>query len=149
MTDLVTRLPHASESFKKLNAAYYAQGLAKAKAAAVEKADRALVGKVSGKLGEGVFAAFCEQLGIPPCESEYRFHPERRWRFDYAWPDRKLALEVEGGVWTEGRHTRGKGFIADMEKYNAAALLGWSVLRVVPDNLMADSTVEMLRKVFA
>jgi hypothetical protein len=46
-----------------------------------------------------------------------------------------IALEVEGGVWTRGRHTRGKGFLGDMEKYNAAALGGWCVLRVTPDRL--------------
>lgn len=63
---------------------------------------------------------------------EYRFAPPRRWRFDYAWPSRKVAIEVEGGVWIAGRHTRGKGYIRDLEKYNEAALLGWTVLRYTP-----------------
>lgn len=84
---------------------------------------------------------------LPPTEMEYKFHPERRWRFDFAWPDRKVALEVEGGVWIAGRHTRGSGFVKDMEKYNAAATLGWRVLRVQPKDLLKDSTAAMLREV--
>jgi len=61
---------------------------------------------------------------------EHRFHATRRWRFDYAWIAHLLALEVEGGIWTRGRHTRGAGYQKDIEKYNAAALAGWRVLRI-------------------
>lgn len=75
------------------------------------------------------FAFQLRALKLPTAHREYRFHDKRRWRFDFAWPDRMLAVEVEGGVWTQGRHTRGSGFIADTEKYNTAALLGWTVLR--------------------
>lgn len=65
----------------------------------------------------------------PPVE-EYRFAPPRRWRFDFAWPALLLAVEIEGGVWRGGRHTRGAGYYqADAEKYNAAAVAGWTVLR--------------------
>ena len=60
---------------------------------------------------------------------EYRFHPTRKWRFDFCWPEQRLAVEIEGSVWTNGRHTRGSGFIADTEKYNTATLMGWRVLR--------------------
>ena len=67
--------------------------------------------------------------GLPDPEREFRFHAIRRWRFDFAWPDHKVAAEVEGGTWTGGRHTRGKGFEQDCAKYNAAAMLGWTVLR--------------------
>ena len=62
-------------------------------------------------------------------EQEYKFHSKRKYRFDFAWPHKKIAAECEGAVWTGGRHTRGSGFIADCQKYNAAALLGWTVLR--------------------
>lgn len=68
--------------------------------------------------------------GIAGYVTEHRFFPERKWRFDIAWLPEKLAVEVEGGVWTGGRHTRGSGFVKDCEKYNAAALEGWRVLRV-------------------
>lgn len=77
----------------------------------------------------------CESHGIASPVTEHRFHGARKWRFDYAWVAEKIALEVEGGIWTQGRHTRGAGFLADMEKYNAAVLLGWRVLRTTPDKL--------------
>jgi hypothetical protein len=59
-----------------------------------------------------------------------------------------VALEVEGGVWTGGRHTRGAGFLKDVEKYNRAAVLGWRLLRVTPDKLVSFGTFEMLREIF-
>ena len=77
--------------------------------------------------------------GLPIPEREYRFHRRRRWRWDYAWPNRLIALEIQGGVWTKGRHTRGKGYIADLEKLNEGQLLGWTVLWVTPEQ-MADGT---------
>lgn len=61
---------------------------------------------------------------------EHAFHPGRRWRLDFAWPEFLIALEIEGGTFNLGRHTRPIGFEKDCEKYNAAALLGWTVLRV-------------------
>jgi len=69
---------------------------------------------------------------------QYRFHPPRKWMFDFAWPKHKIALEVEGGTWTGGRHTSGKGFMNDCEKYNHATIMGWKVLRVVT-NWIVDS----------
>ena len=62
-------------------------------------------------------------------EVECRFDPDRKWRFDMAWPDRMIAVEVEGGTWSHGRHTTGSGFERDCEKYNRAAQLGWRVFR--------------------
>jgi len=66
---------------------------------------------------------------LPAPEQEYRFHCVRKWRFDFAWPELMLGVEVEGGTWIRGRHTRGYGFEKDCEKYNEAALEGWLVLR--------------------
>ena len=59
----------------------------------------------------------------------------RKWRFDIAWPEYKIAVEVEGGVYTSGRHTRGVGYEMDLRKYNAAALCGWLVFRATPQML--------------
>lgn len=78
---------------------------------------------------EETFALQLRAMKAPEPAREHRFHPVRKWRFDFAWPDRLFAVEIEGGVWTGGRHTRGAGFVKDMEKYNAAAELGWKVLR--------------------
>jgi hypothetical protein len=70
-----------------------------------------------------------------PFELEYRFHPERKWRFDGCFPLRSIAVEIEGGVWVRGRHVSPKGYIRDCEKYNAAGLLGYKVFRFVPKQL--------------
>ena len=77
-------------------------------------------------------------VGLPRPIEEFRFS-KRRWRFDLCWPVRKLAVEIEGGTWSRGRHTRGKGFAADCIKYNEAALLGWHVLRVTTE-MVEDGT---------
>lgn len=71
-------------------------------------------------------------LKLPPLIREYRFHPERRWRFDLASPKFLLAIEIDGGTWTYGRHSRGTGIANDCEKYNEALLLNWRILRVTP-----------------
>lgn len=65
-------------------------------------------------------------------EKEYKFHPTRKWRMDWAIPSHKICCEEEGAVWTNGRHTRGAGFIGDMEKYNTATSMGWRIIRIVP-----------------
>jgi hypothetical protein len=65
---------------------------------------------------------------LPGHKKEIIFHPVRKWRFDYSWPELKVALEVHGGIFTNGRHTRGKGFTEDKVKMNAAQLLGWIVI---------------------
>lgn len=78
----------------------------------------------------------------PPLQREYYFHSERRWRFDYAIPEIKVAIEIEGG--TKGRHQRIIGFTEDCEKYNAAGLLGWTVFRF--STLMVDKE-DLIRQV--
>jgi len=69
------------------------------------------------------------EMVCPGWEREHSFHWHRRWRFDYACPAAMIAVEIEGGVWTGGRHTRGKGFLRDIEKYNEATAMGWRVFR--------------------
>jgi very-short-patch-repair endonuclease len=87
-----------------------------------------------------------KMAGVPDPVEEFRFHPRRRFRFDFCWVDLKLALEVEGGAWTGGRHVRGKGFIADLEKYNEALCLGWRVLRVTPQQLQSGKAAEWIMR---
>lgn len=92
-----------------------------------------------------VFTVLCKTyLGVE-CVKEYRFHPRRKWRFDYAIPAHKIAIEVEGGVWTRGRHTRPKGFLGDMDKYNAAAVMGWRLLRCTPKKQYTQKTLDLVK----
>jgi very-short-patch-repair endonuclease len=77
---------------------------------------------------------------------EVRFHPTRRWRFDFAFPDEKIAVEVEGGTWVNGAHSRGKHFESDCEKYGEAAVLGWTVLRVTPDMIGDGRAAGLLKR---
>jgi hypothetical protein len=78
---------------------------------------------------------------LPKPQTEVRFHPTRKWRLDLAWPDIYVGVEVHGGIWTEGRHTRGAGFQADREKMNEAALLGWLVLEVTGDQIRSGQAL--------
>lgn len=87
-------------------------------------------------------AMFCRASGLPVPESEYRFNPDRRWRFDFCWVDAKLAIEVNGGIFSNGRHTRGTGYTADMEKLNSAQLLGYRVLQYTPQQIRAGDWVD-------
>jgi len=73
--------------------------------------------------GEEAFALHCRADGLTP-EREYAFHPERKWRFDFAWPQFNLAVEIEGR-----RHLTYAGFNEDCDKYNIATIMGWRVLR--------------------
>jgi len=77
-------------------------------------------------------------------ERELRFHPVRRWRFDFAFPHLMLAIEVEGGSWVNGRHSRGKGMSDDAVKYNAAVILGWRVLRFTTDLIKSGEAIKTI-----
>lgn len=79
-------------------------------------------------------------------KTELRFHPVRKWRFDYANEQLKIAIEIEGGVWTGGRHVSGSGFMGDMEKYNEAVVLGWKLLRFTPEQMTKSATYETIRR---
>lgn len=90
--------------------------------------------------------------GLPQPELEYRFHlpppgeVQRKWRFDLAYPNLKIAVEVEGGIWIAGRHTRGAGYKSDCEKYNTAVEQGWKVFRFASG--MEEDCVALLRRIF-
>ena len=78
---------------------------------------------------EREFAIQIKAIGLLEPETEYRFHPVRRFRFDFAWPGQKIAVEIDGGTFSGGRHTRGIGYRNDCIKYNLASCSGWVVLR--------------------
>ena len=84
-------------------------------------------------------------IGLKP-ETEFRFHDTRRWRADFAFPDKMVLVEFEGGVYTQGRHTRGKGFEADCEKYSEAAAMGYRVLRFTAKHVKSGLAFELIEK---
>lgn len=96
---------------------------------------------------EETLALHIRAAGLPAPVREFRFHPGRKWRFDFAWPEHdKVALEVEGAIWTKGRHTHPMGFMADMEKYNEAALMGWTLIRVTGDHIKKGEALKLIER---
>lgn len=103
-----------------------------------------------------MFEKLLISLKMPAPVREHRFHKTRQWRFDYAWPDELLALEVEGGIYGHkkkdgsrsrvGAHSSVTGILRDIEKYNAAAADGWRILRVTPDQLLKVETLDLIKK---
>lgn len=114
-----------------------------------------------------IFPHYCKSQGIPVPVAEYRFGAEasggsgkglrerldksglKDWRFDYAIVEHMVALEVEGGVFSGGRHTRPTGFLGDMAKYNAAAAMGWLVIRCTPKTLCTLETINYIKSAIA
>jgi hypothetical protein len=86
--------------------------------------------------------------GLPEPTFEHRFHPVRLWRLDIAWPAYRLCVEIQGGVFQGGRHSRGQGMVGDFEKFNALTELGWRLLLCTPDGLITAGFLDMLKRVF-
>ena len=97
----------------------------------------------SESIGESILANQLRVLKIG-FEQEYKFHPKRKWRADFHIVGKNILVEVEGGVWSGGRHTRGKGYIGDMEKYNAAVVMGYQVLRFSTDQVKSGLAVQQI-----
>lgn len=95
---------------------------------------------------EARFAQHIKALQLPAPVTEFRFHPERKWRFDFAWPKLRIAVEIEGGVLSQGRHVRPQGFTNDCEKYNHASQLGWRVLRFTGADVRSGSAIQLVQQ---
>lgn len=78
--------------------------------------------------------------------ARHEYDAGRRWRFDFAYPDRKIAIECEGGAFSGGRHTRGAGFEKDAEKYSEAAVRGWTVLRFTASQIESGAAVALVER---
>ena len=103
--------------------------------------------KVKGVMAESVGeAALIQQLKTLKIEfeQEFHFHTTRKWRADFHIKNTKLLIEVEGGIWSGGRHTRGKGYIGDMEKYNAATMMGYQVLRFSTEQVTSGFAIKQI-----
>lgn len=81
-------------------------------------------------------------------EQEFYFHPDRKWRADFHLIGKKILVEVEGGIWMPGggRHTRAKGYLGDMEKYNAATMMGYQVIRFSTDQVKSGHAIQQIEK---
>jgi len=96
---------------------------------------------------EDAFAFQCRATTLDPMpETQYRFWPGRRYAFDFAWPTQKLALEIDGGVFSGGRHTRGAGFREDCIKGAEAVILGWRVIHCLPEHVTSGEAMEWIRR---
>ena len=88
---------------------------------------------------------------LPHPDSEYHFAPHvdgkpaRQWRFDFAWPDSLVAVEIQGGTWTGGRHGTGVGIEQDAEKLNAAVSIGWRVALVTSKMIASGAGLVVVR----
>ena len=95
---------------------------------------------------QDAFTRLCAAALHADCVKEHRFHPTRKWRFDYAFPAYKVAVEIDGGVWQYGRHNRPQGYLADLEKFNAAAALGWRVLKFTPQQQYTKAAIDLIKE---
>lgn len=98
---------------------------------------------------EDVFAFQLKAAKLPVPQREFRFLPPRRWLFDFAWPDLMVAVEVEGGTYVRGRHSRPGGFELDCLKYGAAVIAGWRVLRLTGHMVEDGRGLEMTQRLIA
>ena len=90
---------------------------------------------------EEAFLFQLKALRLPIPIREYVFAPPRKWRFDFVWIEKYLAVEIEGGTWSGGRHTRGQGFTEDCRKYNHGIVNGWRVLRFTGDMVKSGEAI--------
>lgn len=91
---------------------------------------------------------------LPKPVKQCKFHATRKWRFDMAWPDKKVALEVDGGIWRKnskgaaaGAHSRPANIERDIEKGNAAIELGWTVIRATPQMVRSGEALRLIERV--
>lgn len=84
--------------------------------------------------------------GLGHFKREFKFWTGRKFRFDFAYPEEKLGIEVDGGLYSQGRHTRAKGFEDDCVKLNEAALLGWRVLRFSPGQVSQGRAIATIKR---
>ena len=95
--------------------------------------------------GEATLAQHLKSYNIE-FQAEFQFNPERKWRADFYIVGSNVLIEVEGGIWSSGRHTRGKGYLGDMEKYNSAQGLGYSVYRYSTEQVKSGKAIDEIRR---
>ena len=111
----------------------------------VTKSNRKSRGAKIESEGESLLKMQLKALKIE-FEQEFKFHAKRKWRADFHITGKKLLVEVEGGIWSGGRHTRGKGYLGDMEKYNAATVMGYRVIRFSTEQVKSGLAIQQIEK---
>lgn len=96
------------------------------------------------QLEESLLEQISKALLAPP-QTQHKFHPSRKWLFDFAWPEYMLACEVQGGTFIRGAHSRGKSMQKDMEKLNAAQNAGWRVIQVDTEMVRDGRALEIIK----
>ncbi len=107
-----------------------------------------LVKQKKSSILEDILFNQIKMLGIIEPIKELKFHPTRKWRFDFAWPDKKISVECEGGTWSNGAHNRGTHFESDCEKYNEATRLGWKIFRFTGDMIKRGEAALYIQNIF-
>lgn len=95
---------------------------------------------------EKILGAIIKSEGIEAPTPEFRFHTTRKWRFDLCWKDQKLAVEIMGGIWNRGAHTRGAHYLSDCEKMNTATLMGYRVLNVCREHIESGQAILWIKE---
>lgn len=122
----------------------------------VRIAQEAAPAALDAETARNLFVKAALAYGLPEPVPELRFASPRRWRFDWAWilksqyPKRlcsiHVALEIQGGLHTHGRHTRGAALVKEYEKLNTAQLMGWKVLLVTPQQVKSGEAFELVKQ---
>ena len=113
----------------------------------VTPALRRRVTKAVAKVQPYPIDAMCLDAGLPVPLPEFEFaFPDRKWRWDFAWVPEKIALEIQGALFTRGRHTRGAALLKEHEKLNAGAIRGWRVLYTTPKDVRSGKVLELIRE---
>lgn len=97
------------------------------------------------KYNPKIVLAFWQVNGIAGALTEYQFDLDRKWRFDFAFPAARLAIEVQGGIYSGGRHTRGAALVKEWEKLNAAAVAGWRILYCQPREIQTVAFARVVK----
>jgi hypothetical protein len=97
-------------------------------------------------MNKALFQAAAMAHGLPMPEPEVRFAPPRKWRFDWLWKEHSIAIEIQGGLFTGGRHVRGKALLAEYEKINEAQIMGYKVLLVTPEQVNSGEAFALVKR---
>jgi very-short-patch-repair endonuclease len=96
---------------------------------------------------EELFASQLHLAGLEQPSEQHTFAKPRRWRFDFAWPERQIAVEIQGGGYVYGRHNRPQGQRQDCEKFRWATWLGWELYTFTGDEVTDGSALRWMERV--